>query len=133
MFDVTYNLSPQDAQRLRSLTTRVTPPQDTYSTPVYDLSHPHPHPPLDAILTTPVLVELWGDRFETPRGQRDYVIRTHRARKGQLDRDWTEGVSRQKLQDIAKEALSKMGEEERKRVEASLATVDRWHQAEGTV
>jgi len=133
MFDVTYNLTPQDARRLVSLTTRVTTPQDTYSTSVYDLSHPHPHPPLDAILTTPVVVELYGDRFEIPRGQRDYVLRTPRVRKVQMDRDWTEGVSRQKLQEIAKGALSVMEEEERKMVEASLATVDRWHRAEGTV
>jgi hypothetical protein len=133
MFDVTYNLTPLDAKRLVSQTTPVTTPQDTYSTPVYDLSHPHPHPPLDAILRTPVLVELYGDRFEIPRGQRDYVLRNPRVRKVQMDRDWTEGVSRQELQDKAKGALKAMEEEERKMVEASLATVDRWHQAEGTV
>ena len=109
MFDVTYNLNRHDALLLSCRTTRTSPPHlGPFHPETYDLS-PSPSTPIDALLSAPILVELWGDRFEIPRGRQDYVLRTPRVRKVYLDRDWRDGISREELQTAAKLALVENG------------------------
>lgn len=89
-------------------------------------------PAIDVAFTTPVLLELEGAGFGTPRGMKDYVLRNPRIVKLHLDRDWTEGVSRDELQKIARQAvgLAKRGEMEQ--WQDALRVVDRIHAADGT-
>jgi hypothetical protein len=88
---------------------------------------------MDAILETPVLVELMGAGFDIPQPGTDYILRWPRVVKVHIDRDWKEGVSRKELQDIARNAVYVGDENEKEEWRKVLGVVDRSHAASGTV
>ena len=134
LFVATYCLTKDDAMLLTCRTTSIEGQSGEIDAGTFDIVSTTPGvPDIDAVLSTPVLVELTGGGFDILKGTRDYVLRWPRFTKLHLDRDWKEGVSRDELQDIAKKAVSTAGDGERERWEDALGVIDRIHAADGTV
>lgn len=135
MFTVTYNLSKDDAVLLSCRTTNIVGESCGMNrAETFNIISSIPGiPAMDAVLSTPILVELTGAGFDIPKGAKDYVLRWPRIQKVHMDRDWKEGVSREELQILAIDALSKAKDGERERWEDALGVVDRFHAADGTV
>ena len=134
LFVATYSLTKDDAMLLTCRTTSIDGDSGEIDAGTFDIVSTTPGvPDIDAVLSTPVLVELTGGGFDVLKGSKDYVLRWPRFTKLHWDRDWTEGVSREELQVIAKKAVSKAGDGERERWEDALSVIDRVHAADGTV
>src|SRR5271169_2134137 len=114
MFTVTYNLSKDDAILLSCRTTRVIGQSSVINAGTFDItSSIRGVPAMDAVLSTPILVELRGGGFDILKGTKDYVLRWPRVEKVYMDRDWKEGVSRKELQELAIKSISMAEEGER--------------------
>jgi hypothetical protein len=134
LFVATYRLTKDDALLLTCRTTSIGGQAGEIDAGTFDIVSITPGvPDIDAILSTPVLVELTGGGFDVLKGTKDYVLRWPRFTKLYLDRDWKEGVSRDELQRIAKKAVSMAGDGEREQWEDALGVIDRIHAADGTV
>ena len=134
LFVATYCLTKDDAMLLTCRTTSIEGQSGEIDAGTFDIVSTTPGvPDIDAILSTPALVELTGGGFDILKGTKDYVLRWPRFTKLHLDRDWKEGVSRDELQRIAKKAVSVGGDGERERWEDALGVIDRIHAADGTV
>ena len=103
-------------------------------TPMFELKvSPSVLVSIDAVLHTPILVELVGAGFDINRYSKDYVLRFPRVMKVHTDRDWKDAVSSAELQAAARKALSRANDDEVHRWKDALEVVDRMHAADGTI
>src|SRR5579859_336683 len=103
MFTVTYGLTETHITHLnaRTLPLQITTPTSRINAGTFDIT-PNASPrvsPMDAVLTTPVLVELFASGFDIPYGN-EYILRFPRISKLHSDRPWEGGVSCVELQNL---------------------------------
>lgn len=134
MFTVTYNITREDGLLLSSRATSIpSTRKGELRAENFDLVITSDRMDImDAVFETPILVELMGSAFAKDHGS-DYVLRFPRLIKVHTDRHWTEGVSKDELQEAALSAIAVGNEQEKERWENALGMVDRHHLASGSV